>query len=55
MGLLDQILGQCCLGRAANAVQRCQAAPGRIALTAERIPAWASLVTSTTPSGPGRW
>ena len=30
---------------------RCQAAPGRIALTAAWMPAWASLVTSTTPSG----
>ena len=33
---------------AGNAVR---AAPGRIALTAARIPACASLVTSTTPSG----
>ena len=31
--------------------QRCQAAPGRMALTAARMPAWASLVTSTTPVG----
>ena len=31
--------------------QRCQAAPGRIALTAALMPACASLVTSTTPVG----
>lgn len=31
--------------------QRCQAAPGRIALTAARMPACASLVTRTTPVG----
>lgn len=31
--------------------QRCQAAPGRIALR----PAWASLVTMASPEGRGWW